>query len=111
MSFFSRLTAAGLLASVLSIAPLHAQQDTNPSTAAPPNTSNPASPNTTNPPTPSTNYPATANGTVTHYDERRGFDWGWLGLIGLLGLLGLRKPASVIYQDRDRTYQDRTTTR
>jgi len=105
MSFFSRLTAAGLLASILSIAPVHAQQqDTNPSNAAPPSATNPST-------TPNPNYPATANGTVTRYDERRGFDWGWLGLIGLLGLLGLRKPANVVYQDRDRTYQDRTTTR
>jgi MYXO-CTERM domain-containing protein len=110
MSFFSKLTAAGLLTSILSIAPVYAQQDTNPS-AAPPNTSNPATPNTTNPATPNTNYATTADGTVTRYDERRGFDWGWLGLLGLLGLFGLRKPTSVVYQDRDRTYQDRTTTR
>ena len=24
-------------------------------------------------------------------DDRRGFDYGWLGLLGLTGLLGLRK--------------------
>jgi MYXO-CTERM domain-containing protein len=24
-------------------------------------------------------------------DDRRGFDYGWLGLLGLAGLLGLRK--------------------
>jgi hypothetical protein len=88
MSVFSRLAAAGLLASFVSIAPVHAQ-DTTPS-----------------------NTPAattTDTGTV-RYDERRGFDWGWLGLLGLFGLMGLRR-ASNVYRDRDRTYQDRTTTR
>jgi hypothetical protein len=90
MSFFSRLAAAGLLASTLSIAPVHAQQDTTTPNAATPNT---------------------ATGAVTRYDDRRGFDWGWLGLLGLFGLLGLRKPTNVAYQDRDRTYQDRTTSR
>jgi hypothetical protein len=97
MFIFSRLAAAGLLASVLAIAPVYAQQDTVTSSATTPNTS-----------------PATANtgtGAVTRYDDQRGFDWGWVGLLGLLGLLGLRKPTSVVYQDRDRTYQDRATTR
>ena len=28
-------------------------------------------------------------------DDRRGFDWGWLGLIGLAGLLGQRRSAQV----------------
>jgi len=90
MSFFSRLAAAGLLASALSIAPVHAQQDTTTSNAATPNT---------------------ATGTVTYEHERRGFDWGWLGLLGLLGLLGMRKATNVAYTDRDTTYQDRTTRR
>ena len=90
MSRFSRLAAAGLVASVLSVAPVQAQQDTTTTNAATPNT---------------------GTTTVTRYDDRRGFDWGWLGLLGLLGLFGLRKPTSVVYQDRDRTYQDRTTTR
>jgi MYXO-CTERM domain-containing protein len=31
------------------------------------------------------------NTSSTHPDDRRGFDYGWLGLIGLAGLLGLRK--------------------
>lgn len=43
-----------------------------------------------------------ARDTTRTYEERRGFDWGWLGLSGLLGLLGLR---------RGNTYVDRTTTR
>jgi MYXO-CTERM domain-containing protein len=30
--------------------------------------------------------------TNNRTDERRGFDYGWLGLLGLAGLLGLRKP-------------------
>ncbi len=91
MSVLSRLTAAGLLAGVLSMAPVHAQQQQDTTTAATPNT---------------------GTGTVTQYDEgRRGFDWGWLGLLGLFGLLGLRRPTNVSYQDRDRTYQDRTSTR
>jgi hypothetical protein len=111
MSFLSRLTAAGLLAGLLSIAPVHAQQtpgaqqDTTTGTAATPN----AQQDTTSPSSAAT--PNTGAGTYTRYDERRGFDWGWLGLFGLLGLLGLRKPANVVYRDRDRTYQDRTTTR
>lgn len=42
------------------------------------------------------------NTTTRTYEDRRGFDWGWLGLSGLLGLLGLR---------RGNTYVDRTTTR
>lgn len=87
MSFFSRPAVAALLAGVLSIGAVHAQQDTT------------------------TNNPA-GTGTVTRYDDghARGFDWGWLGLLGLFGLLGLRKPTQSVYQDRDRTYQDRTTT-
>ena len=28
-------------------------------------------------------------------DDRRGFDWGWLGLIGLAGLLGHRRTDNV----------------
>ena len=27
--------------------------------------------------------------------DRRGFDWGWLGLIGLAGLLGQRRSSNV----------------
>jgi MYXO-CTERM domain-containing protein len=96
MSFVSRITAAGLLAGMLSIAPVHAQQ--TPNAQQDTTTSNATTPNT-------------GIGTVTRYDDRRGFDWGWLGLLGLLGLFGLRKPTNVVYQDRDRTYQDRTTTR
>lgn len=88
MSFFSRVAAAGLLASFMSFAPVHAQ-DTTPNNTAAANTE---------------------NGVVTRDYDRRGFDWGWLGLIGLLGLMGLRR-ASNVYRDRDRTYQDRTTTR
>jgi MYXO-CTERM domain-containing protein len=41
-----------------------------------------------------TDTASTASGTSTtstHPDDRRGFDYGWLGLIGLAGLLGLRK--------------------
>jgi len=30
----------------------------------------------------------TTSGTTT-YNDRNGFDWGWLGLIGLAGLAGL----------------------
>jgi hypothetical protein len=109
MPSFSRLTAAGLLAGFLSMTPVHAQQQT-PST--PPDTTTAASPNAqqdttaNNAATPNANY-----GTYTRSEERRGFDWGWLGLLGLLGLMGLRKPTNVLYQDRDRAYQDRTTTR
>jgi hypothetical protein len=88
MSFFSRVAAAGLLAGVLSIAPVHAQQDTTTSNAATANT---------------------GTGTVTRYDDRRGFDWGWLGLLGLLGLLGRRKPTTIVYQDPAGAYQNRTT--
>jgi hypothetical protein len=97
MSLISRLAAAGLLTGVLSITPVHAQQDT---------TTTRQDATTTNAGTPNTN-------TVTRYDDRGGggFDWGWVGLLGLLGLLGLRKGTNVVYQDRDRTYQDRTTTR
>ena len=90
MSLFSKLTSAGVLAGILSIAPVHAQQDATTNNAATPNAD---------------------TGTVTHYEGRRGFDWGWLGLLGLFGLLGLRKPTNVVYHDRDRAYQDRTTTR
>jgi MYXO-CTERM domain-containing protein len=35
------------------------------------------------------------NTSSTHPDDRRGFDYGWLGLIGLAGLLELRKRAVV----------------
>jgi len=98
MAFSSRLVATGLLVGVLSIATVHAQQDTTPSNSATPNT---AAATATNP------GPA----TVTRYDDRGGFDWGWLGLIGLAGLLGLRRPTNVAYRDRDRTYQDHTNTR
>ncbi|MGI8958447.1 MAG: WGxxGxxG family protein [Bryobacteraceae bacterium] len=41
-----------------------------------------------------TDTASTASGTntsSTRPDDRRGFDYGWLGLIGLAGLLGLRK--------------------
>ncbi|MFL6350795.1 MAG: WGxxGxxG family protein [Bryobacteraceae bacterium] len=31
------------------------------------------------------------NTTTNHSDDRRGFDYGWLGLVGLAGLMGLRK--------------------
>ena len=38
---------------------------------------------------------AAGQGTTTtnayRTDDRRGFDYGWLGLLGLAGLLGLRK--------------------
>lgn len=30
--------------------------------------------------------------SINRADDRRGFDYGWLGLLGLAGLLGLRKP-------------------
>jgi len=33
-----------------------------------------------------------ADTNATHMSDRRGFDWGWLGLLGLAGLLGLRRP-------------------
>ncbi|HVE51386.1 MAG TPA: WGxxGxxG family protein [Casimicrobiaceae bacterium] len=29
--------------------------------------------------------------TTTRVDDRRDFDWGWLGLLGLAGLAGLRR--------------------
>ena len=90
MSFFSRLAAAGLLAGVLFTAPVRAQQDTATGNAA---------------------TPVTGTETVTRYYDRRGFDWGWLGLLGLFGLWGLRRSTNVAYRDRDRTYEDRTTTR
>ena len=32
-----------------------------------------------------------AAGQPTSTTDRRGFDYGWLGLLGLAGLLGLRK--------------------
>jgi len=86
MSFASRLAGTGLLVGFLSVAPLYAQQDTTQNTTTP-------------------------GGTVTQYGDRHGFDWGWLGLLGLLGLLGVRKSTNVAYQDRNRTYQDRTTNR
>lgn len=100
MSFISRQAAAGLLAGALFLAPVHAQQDTQPGNAATPQQDTTMRNAAT---------PDTGTGTVTRYDERRGFDWGWLGLLGLLGLWGLRKPTNVAYHDRDRTYQDRTT--
>ena len=100
MSFFSRLAAAGMLAGVLSVSPVHAQQqDTTTSNAATPSTA-----------TSNSSTPYTDTSSASH-EDRRGFDWGWLGLLGLFGLLGLRKPANLAYQDRERTYQDRTTTR
>ena len=40
-----------------------------------------------------TSSTATSNVNNTRTDDRRGFDYGWLGLIGLAGLLGLRRPA------------------
>jgi MYXO-CTERM domain-containing protein len=89
MSIFSRLAAAGLLSSVLSIAPVYAQQDTATSNATTPNTG--------------AATVTTGTGTVTRYDDQRGFDWGWVGLLGLLGLLGLRKPTNLVYRERDRT--------
>jgi MYXO-CTERM domain-containing protein len=108
-SFSSRLAAAGLLAGVLCIAPVHAQQDTTTSNAATTNPGTATSPGASNSTITATN-PGTETVT-TRYDDRRGFDWGWLGLVGLLGLFGLRRPTNVVYQDRDRTYPDRTTTR
>ena len=36
---------------------------------------------------------AGSNMNNTRVDDRRGFDYGWLGLLGLAGLLGLRRPA------------------
>jgi MYXO-CTERM domain-containing protein len=108
MSFAWKLAPAGLLAGLLSVAPLHAQQNTTPPNTTAPNTTAPntTAPNTTAPDAAAP--PAAGTGTVTRYDDRRGFDWGWLGLLGLLGLFGLRKPTNVLYTDRDRTYQDRT---
>ena len=42
--------------------------------------------------TPDTSSTAGNTMSTTHTDDRRGFDWGWLGLIGLAGLLGRRRP-------------------
>jgi MYXO-CTERM domain-containing protein len=39
-----------------------------------------------------TSTSATTDTNATHMNDRRGFDWGWLGLLGLAGLLGLRRP-------------------
>jgi MYXO-CTERM domain-containing protein len=104
MASISRLAAAGLLAGVLSIAPVYAQQDTT--------TTNPTNPNTgTTTSTVTATNPGTSTVTTRYDDRGTGFDWGWLGLLGLFGLLGLRRPTTVAYRDRDRTYQDRTTTR
>lgn len=33
----------------------------------------------------------TTTGTTIRTDDRRDFDWGWLGLLGLVGLAGLRR--------------------
>ena len=33
----------------------------------------------------------TSTTNMNRTDDRRGFDYGWLGLLGLAGLLGLRK--------------------
>jgi len=42
-----------------------------------------------------TDTTSTANSgmNTNRTDDRRGFDYGWLGLLGLAGLLGLRRPA------------------
>jgi MYXO-CTERM domain-containing protein len=106
MSVASKLATAGLLA-VLSIAPLHAQQDTAANTADTVRAQGAVTPTTT---ASATTLDTTSRGTVTRYDDRSGFDWGWLGLLGLFGLLGLRRLTNVVYHDRDRDYQDRRTT-
>lgn len=116
MSFISKLAAAGLLVGALSVAPAIAQQDSATNNPATPSTATATaqqdSATTTATPNTATGTVRTDDGTV-RYEEHRGFDWGWLGLLGLFGLLGLRKPTNVVYQDRDRVYQDRdrTTTR
>jgi len=55
-----------------------------------------------------TDTSGTASGdtNATHMDDRRGFDWGWLGLIGLAGLLGLRRP-NVLTETRSGTGSNR----
>ncbi|MEH2241969.1 WGxxGxxG family protein [Nostoc sp.] len=40
---------------------------------------------------------------TTTYDDRNGFDWGWLGLIGLAGLAGL---AGKKLNDEPTAYRD-----
>ncbi len=53
-----------------------------------------------------TSSTATNSMTTTHTDDRRGFDWGWLGLLGLAGLLGLRRP-NVVTETRSGTGSNR----
>lgn len=40
---------------------------------------------------PNATGPANSTTNTNRTDDRRGFDYGWLGLLGLAGLLGLRK--------------------
>ena len=57
----------------------------------------------------STDTSSTATDTSmsrTHTDDRRGFDYGWLGLLGLAGLLGLRRP-NVVSDTRSDTRTNR----
>ena len=74
MNLSSMLTA--LLAVILTLVPVRAQ------TASDPARSDAATPQTSAP-------------YQNRTDERRGFDWGWLGLIGLAGLLGHRRSVNV----------------
>lgn len=53
-----------------------------------------------------TSSTATNSMTTTRTDDRRGFDWGWLGLLGLAGLLGLRRP-NVVTETRSGTGTNR----
>lgn len=59
---------------------------------------------------------STSSGTTTYNNDRKDFDWGWLGLIGLAGLAGLGGKKSenqpTAYRDPNApgatTYRDQT---
>lgn len=103
MNSRSKPMLALILGTMISGVPAMAQA-TNPDQTNNPNATSPNAPGQ-----PNGGYNTQHNyGMTTPTPERRGFDWGWLGLLGLFGLAGRRRGVATGAYDQTTTRDYRT---